>query len=182
VTSASPSSSPARVTPATSGRATRESIVPAAKKDFPNTTPPLVSDRKPSTGESKSRIPNRASTTDGAPASNANPPSRYQVYRYEIEQGSVADRSPGGESGAPACYAGDSLPGAPDRRILYAALINCRSLGLNAGARWNIPVAAFGKLFLTLPLSRPQTDLYVELVDLVQPGDHVNLDLVQLYR
>jgi Putative Flp pilus-assembly TadE/G-like len=119
---------------------------------------------------------------DGAPASNANPPSRYQVYRYEIEQGFVADRSPGGESGAPACYAGDGLPGAPDRRILYAALINCRSLGLNRGARWNIPVAAFGKLFLTLPLSRSQTDLYVELVDLVKPGDHVNLDLVQLYR
>jgi hypothetical protein len=119
---------------------------------------------------------------DGAPASNANPPGRYAVYRYEIEQGYVADRSPGGESGAPACYAGDSLPGIPDRRIMYAAVINCRSLGLNAGARGDIPVAAFAKFFLTLPLSRSQTDLYVETVDLVKPGDDVNFDLVQLYR
>jgi hypothetical protein len=61
-------------------------------------------------------------------------------------------------------------------------VVNCRSLGLNAGARSDIPVAAFAKFFLTLPLSRAQTDLYVEIVDLVKPGDEVNLDLVQLYR
>ena len=120
--------------------------------------------------------------TGGAPASNANPPSRYEIYRYEIEQGFVADRSPGGESGAPACYSGDNLANVPDRRVLYAAVINCRSLGLDAGARWNIPVAAFAKFFLTLPLVRSQTDLYVELVELVKGGDHGNYDLVQLYR
>jgi len=119
---------------------------------------------------------------NGAPANNANPPSRYDVYRYEIEQGFVADRSPGGESGAPVCYAGDGLSGTPDRRILHAAVINCRSLNLNVGARLNIPVAAFGKFFLALPLTRSQTDLYVETVDLVKPGDDVNFDMVQLYR
>jgi hypothetical protein len=119
---------------------------------------------------------------NGAPANNASPPSRYEVYRYEIEQGFVADRSPGGESGAPVCYGGGELSGMPDRRILHAAVINCRSLNLNAGARLNIPVAAFGKFFLTLPLTRSQTDLYVEIVDLVKPGDEVNFDLVQLYR
>jgi Putative Flp pilus-assembly TadE/G-like len=118
----------------------------------------------------------------GAPASNANPPNRYEVYRYEIEQGFVADRSPGGESGAPACYGGGELPHRPDRRILHAAVINCRALDLSAGARSNIPVAAFGKFFLTLPLSRSQSDLYVEMVDLVKPGDDVNFDMVQLYR
>jgi Flp pilus assembly protein TadG len=119
---------------------------------------------------------------NGAPASNANPPSRYDVYRYEIEQGYAADRSPSGESGAPACYSGSGLSDTPDRRILHAGVVNCRSLGLNAGARSDIPVAAFAKFFLTLPLSRAQTDLYVEIVDLVKPGDEVNLDLVQLYR
>jgi hypothetical protein len=31
-------------------------------------------------------------------------------------------------------------------------------------------------------LSRSQSDLYVETVHLVKPGDDVNLDLVQLYR
>ena len=119
---------------------------------------------------------------NGAPANNANPPSRYDVYRYEIEQRYVADRSPGGETGAPACYSGGELSDQPDRRIAPAAVVNCRSLGLNVGARSNIPVAAFGKFFLTLPLSRSQTDLYVELVDLVKPGDQVNFDMVQLYR
>jgi hypothetical protein len=108
--------------------------------------------------------------------------SRYDVYRYEIEQGFVSDRSPGGESGAPACFGEEIWPGGPDRRVLYAAVANCQSLGLSAGARWNIPVAAFGKFFLTLPLSRSQSDLYVEMVDLVKPGDDVNLDLVQLCR
>jgi Flp pilus assembly protein TadG len=121
-------------------------------------------------------------TVNGAPASNSNPPSRYDVYRYEIDQGYVTDRSPGGESGAPACYSGGELSGQPDRRILHAAVVNCQNLGLNAGARSDIPVAAFGKFFLTLPLSRAQTDLYVELVDLVKPGDGVNFDMVQLYR
>jgi hypothetical protein len=120
-------------------------------------------------------------TINGSPASNANPPSRYDVYRYEIEQGFVADRSPGGESGVPACYGGQ-LSEAPDRRILHAAVVNCRSLGLNAGVRASVPVAAFGKFFLSLPLSRSQTDLYVETVDLVKPGDSVNYDMVQLYR
>jgi hypothetical protein len=119
---------------------------------------------------------------NGGPASNANPPSRYDVYRYEIDQGYVADRSPGGESGVPACYGGGNRAAQPDRRILHAAVVNCQSLGLNARAGSGIPVAAFGKFFLTLPLSRSQTDLYVETVGLVKPGDDVNFDMVQLYR
>lgn len=121
-------------------------------------------------------------TMNGAVASNANPPSRYDVYRYEIEHGYVADRSPGGESGTPACYSGGGLSSTLDRRVLYAAIVNCHSLDLAGEGPTGVPVAAFGKLFLTLPLSSSQTDLYVELVGLVKPGDGVNLDRVQLYR
>src|SRR5215471_12170500 len=47
--------------------------------------------------------------------------------------------------------------------------------------RAKVPVAAFAKLFLTLPLGS-KTDLYVELVGLVRPGDGVSYDVVQLYR
>jgi len=120
---------------------------------------------------------------NGVVVSNSDPPSRYQVYRYEIEQGLVADRSPGGESGAPTCYSGaNGLSTIPDRRILFAAIINCHSLGLAGEGPANVPIAAFGKLFLTLPLSRSQTDLYIELIALVRPGDAENFDLVQLYR
>jgi Putative Flp pilus-assembly TadE/G-like len=121
-------------------------------------------------------------TINGSLANNATPPSRYSVYRYEIEQGFVGDRSPGGETGVPACFAGGELSNKPDRRMLHAAVINCLSLGLAGSAQSNVPVAAFGKFFLTLPLQRSQTDLYVELVGLVGPSDSVNYDMVQLYR
>jgi len=119
---------------------------------------------------------------DGSTASNSNPPSRYDLYRYEIDQGYVGDRSPGGESGAPACYGGGILSDVPDRRVLYSAIVNCQSLGLVGSTQTNVPVAAFGKLFLTLPLQRSQTDLYVELTGLVKPGDDGNFEMVQLYR
>src|SRR5499427_2273153 len=121
-------------------------------------------------------------TLTGGAASNADVPSRYRVYRYEIEEGHVADVSVGGESGAPACYSGDYLSGTPDRRIFHAAIVNCQSLQLEGEAQFNVPVAAFGKFFLTLPLERSQTDLYVEMVGLVRPGDGVSFDVVQLYR
>jgi hypothetical protein len=119
---------------------------------------------------------------NGMLASNSSPPSRYAVYRHEIEQGYVTDRSPGGETGAPACYSGRALSDAADRRVLDAAIINCQSMGLAGEGLTNVPVAAFGKFFLTLPLARSQTDLYVELVGLVKPGDGVDFDMVQLYR
>lgn len=119
---------------------------------------------------------------NGTLASNASPPSRYAIYRYEIEQGYVADRSPGGETGAPACYRGGALADVADRRVLNAAIINCQSMGLAGEGLTNVPVAAFGKFFLTLPLAQSQTDLYVELVGLMKPGDVGNFDMVQLYR
>jgi hypothetical protein len=53
---------------------------------------------------------------------------------------------------------------------------------LEGEVQFKVPVAAFGKLFLTLPLERSQTDLYVEMVGLVRPGDGVSFDVVQLYR
>jgi Flp pilus assembly protein TadG len=113
---------------------------------------------------------------DGGPADNTDVPSRYRVYRYEIEQGLV------GELGAPACYRGGDLSAVPDRRILHAAVINCQSLRSVDEPHSNVPAAAFGKFFLTSPLAPAQTDLYVEMVGLVRPGDGVSFDVVQLYR
>ena len=69
------------------------------------------------------------------PASNSNLPSRYSIYRYEIEQGIVGDISYAGETGAPACYGGDLLQSTPDRRIVQAAVINCLPPGERAPAR-----------------------------------------------
>jgi hypothetical protein len=120
---------------------------------------------------------------NGSPANNSNLPSRYGVYRYEIEQGMVEDRSPGGESGAPACYGGGVYSDAPDRRIIQAAVLNCLSLDLGEGPQSTVPVAAFGKFFLTLPLAVSQTDVFVEMEGLVDPSDRTqNFDMVQLFR
>ena len=125
----------------------------------------------------------QAPTINGESATNSNPPSRYRVYRYEIDQGMIDDHSPGGESGAPACYSGGSLSDAPDRRIVQAAVLNCLSLDIGRSAQPNLPVAAFGKFFLTLPLAPSQTNLFVETVGLMNPADRsVNFDMVQLYR
>jgi len=117
------------------------------------------------------------------PAGNSNRPSRYTVYRYEIERGYVGDRSFGGETGTPACYAGAEAPAAPDRRIIHAAVLNCLSLGVGEAAQTNIPVAAFTKFFMTLPMAPSQTDLYVETLGFVTPGDGTrDFEMVQLHR
>jgi Flp pilus assembly protein TadG len=122
-------------------------------------------------------------TIGGQPATNDDPPSRYDVYRYEIDQGFVGDESPGPEIGAPACYRGAVLSAVPDRRVIQAAVINCRSLDLEGGALADVPIAAFGKFFLTLPLMRSQTDIYVEIRGLVTPRDGTaDFEMVQLYR
>lgn len=120
---------------------------------------------------------------NGSPANNSNLLSRYSVYRYEIEQGMLEDRSPGGESGAPACYGGGVYSDAPDRRIIQAAVVNCLSLDLGQDPQSTVPVAAFGKFFMTLPLAPSQTNLFVEMVGLVNPSDRTqNFDMVQLFR
>src|SRR5262249_61861328 len=108
---------------------------------------------------------------------------RYSWYRHEMHQGMFGARSPGGESGAPACYGGGALSDLPDRRVLQAAVLNCRSLGIGQDAQPDLPVAAFGKFFLTLPLAPSQTNLFVETVGLINPADRMfNFDMVQLYR
>jgi len=124
-----------------------------------------------------------APTINGEPANNSNPPSRYGVYRYEIEQGYIGDRSPGGEGGAPACYSGDVVSDKPDRRVIQAAVVNCLSLNLDEDSQTNVPVAAFGKFFMTLPMAQTGSDIYVETVGLVTPGDGTtDFEMVQLYR
>lgn len=118
---------------------------------------------------------------NGEPASNSNLPSRYNIYRYEIDQGIVGDRSPGAETGNPTCYGGP-LANEPDRRVIQTAIVNCVGAALDEQAS-AVRVVAFGKFFMTLPVPRGSTDIYAELVGLVSPGDHAsNFEMVQLYR
>jgi hypothetical protein len=134
----------------------------------------------------------------GAPASNTNLPSRYDVYRYEIAQGATFINNPSGqaatpppanpERGAPIC-SGSATSDTPDRRIFYAAIVNCESnlppaLPLGPGNQTGIPVAAFAKFFITQPVAAAQDDIMAEIVELVTPGNSAgfNFDQVQLYR
>lgn len=122
-------------------------------------------------------------------------PSRYDVYRWEIEN-EIPDNSPTGENGNPMCSASET-PDEPDRRILYAAVIDCAAYGdLVKGKATDIPVLSFVKMFMTQPMAKKDecgeddetvdcnNTLFVEMVDVVQPGidDEVIHDIVQLYR
>lgn len=102
--------------------------------------------------------------------------SRYSVYQYEMNY--LSDRSPGVEIGWPRC----NPLAARDRRILNAAIINCGSspVAVTRNAR-DVPVAAFGRFFLTLPAA-PGAGPYAEFLGLIKPTDRVNHDMVQLYR
>jgi hypothetical protein len=137
----------------------------------------------------------------GGPASNANLPSRYDVYRYEIAHGSSFISNPSGQAATPPppnaeqpnlpaqMCSGSATNDTPDRRIFYAAVVNCKanlppSLPLGPGNQSGVPVAAFAKFFITQPVAASQDDILAEIVDLVTPGNSegVNFDEVQLYR
>jgi Flp pilus assembly protein TadG len=152
--------------------------------------------------------------TAAAPAgcTKANPTiSRYKVYRYEIDNNLVNDWSAGpdgtsypdntagnknSENGAPLCAGAgngvDTSTGATDRRVIFAAIINCEAqsalIGVGGANANNIPLADFGKFFMTQPVgvNDPKVDpnsLYGEMAGLLSSLDKVVImNQVQLYR
>lgn len=128
--------------------------------------------------------------------SNSNRPTRYQVYKHEVStigSGSLTDlvarKSAINEVGNPTCYSGSTPATDPDRRLIYAAIVNCSELNIRGGSSGPIPVLAFGKFFLTEPVPKsPSSDagtIYSEFVDIIRPGsigNEVARDKVQLYR
>jgi Flp pilus assembly protein TadG len=134
--------------------------------------------------------------TSGAPAGCTATPtiSRYQVYQYEIAQGLVGQSSQYAqaacpvsqrETGNPSC-AGTSV-GVPNRRDIVVPVINClaHAAQITGGATANnIPVARFGKYFITQPVGDDGTNfVYGEFSGVATQNDGVRiLDQVQLYR
>ncbi|WP_095088515.1 TadE/TadG family type IV pilus assembly protein [Mesorhizobium sophorae] len=127
----------------------------------------------------------------------ANLPTRYEVYRYEIDPDGnpltndsiVGDASVGGEKGTPPAGAGTPIS-TPDRRLLYGAILDCNALkasGTNfSGRQTGIPVRRFGSFFITEPIIDGK-NIYVELVDITGKGgsgtlDNYLRDEAQLYR
>ena len=123
---------------------------------------------------------------------NGNLPTRHDVYRWEIDNAAIPNKSSvGGENGNPGCSSA-TVTDDPDRRVIYAAVINCTEHDLHGGSGDTIPALTFMKMFITQPMTKlpgtGHTDedntLYVEMIDIVKPGvdDEVVHDIVQLYR
>jgi hypothetical protein len=133
--------------------------------------------------------------------SSDNLPTRYDVYRWEIDNGDIpnnSDGTPMGENGKMAdmsskrCSQNEPTVD-PDRRVLYAAIVNCKANPFK-GHTVGLPVVAFVKMFMTQPMMKvtgkdsenEESDgsLYLEMIDVVEPGvdDEVVHDIVQLYR
>lgn len=128
--------------------------------------------------------------------SNANLPSRYDVYRAEIgtigtggATDLVAHANANNERGSAMCYSGSTPTDTPDRRVLYVAIIDCQNLNVHGNTVAPLPVMAFGKFFVTEPISNPPDadagTIFAELIGLSEPGsvsNEVAHDIVQLYR
>ncbi|MFP1645449.1 TadE/TadG family type IV pilus assembly protein [Pontitalea aquivivens] len=114
-------------------------------------------------------------------------PSRYDVYRYEIEQDMIADRSvPVGangrrESGFPQCSNPDpaDLPTDPldDPRVMFAAIVDCLAHGGNGVTQF--PVNSFASIFMVNPMQKQGTGdgtIDVEIIDITGNGGNGTLD------
>ena len=133
--------------------------------------------------------------------SNADPPSRYEVYRYEIDNKLRLEKAKGfnnpiptsTEVGAPVCYR-QPLP-APDeelvdRRVFLGAVLDCQALdetySISGSSSPPVPVTAFGQFFVTEPVDKHDGAIWVEMIDLVEPGTArargIVHDVVRLYR
>lgn len=121
-------------------------------------------------------------------ASNTNPPTRYSLYRYEIAHPAlITQSSVAGEIGSKQC-SNQTAPATLDRRLIYGAIINCKTNPIGSGASGDpVPVEAFASFFLTETVeSGPDQIIRVELVDVTGGGagslNSFVRDEVQLYR
>lgn len=124
-----------------------------------------------------------------AQAPGANGPSRYDVYRYEIENDLMSHLSTGNgsgqkrESGLPGCALSASNPPTPvddpDRRLMFAAIVDCIANGGNGVTTF--PVNSYASIFLVSPMQHsPSTGdgtIDIEITDITGFGGNGTLDL-----
>ncbi len=109
-------------------------------------------------------------------------PTRYDLYKYENSttfkgKSLLSIKSAGGETGAPLCYAGQS-----NRRLLYAAVVDCSQLG---GGRTNVRPEGVATFFLLQPAQGSGFGTMLgEYVGYSAPNDASGIvhDVSQLYR
>ena len=126
--------------------------------------------------------------------SPAAPPSRYAMYRWEIDNNSVPGPKTYGENslteeeGLPQCHTYGPSTTVEDRRIINVAVLNCGMI-LESGEEMNgrsgpLPVETFVKVFLTEPMGDSQDNiLWGEITGpVIQGEDSTSRDMVALTR
>jgi hypothetical protein len=124
----------------------------------------------------------------GALSPGASIPSRYDVYRYEIDNARTADLSRGDgtragtrESGLPQCTQPSTiLDPTPegDRRIIFAAIIDC--LAEQASGRTELRVNSFASIFLVSPMLQRVPQPGETNVDPVEDAGVIDVEIVDI--
>ncbi|MER9938826.1 pilus assembly protein TadG-related protein [Mesorhizobium sp. M0088] len=98
--------------------------------------------------------PNVPSTTN--PTGAAVPASRYDVYKYEIANGLVGDKSlaPTKETGVPACFKGATPNLDPDRRLLNMAIVDCIANRAKINGHIQLKPDGYASVFLNSPIQK----------------------------
>ncbi|MGC5843921.1 Tad domain-containing protein [Mesorhizobium abyssinicae] len=99
--------------------------------------------------------PNVPSATNPT-GSKTVPASRYDVYKYEISQGLVGDKSkaPTKETGTPACYKGTAPTPDPDRRLLNMAIVDCLANTDKINGHVQIKPSGYASVFVNTPVQK----------------------------
>lgn len=107
-------------------------------------------------------------------------PTRYEVYRWEIDSGHIPGQAGYGASqtpeiGTPRCFTGGAASDQPDRRLLTVAVLQCRKLdaayGMNGNSTPPLPASGFVKVFLTEPMGSGSDDIiWGEIVGMLENG------------
>lgn len=127
--------------------------------------------------------------------SPSEPPSRYAMYRWEIDNNCVPGAETYGnyavtaEEGLPQCHTSGPSTTVEDRRIITAAVLNCAKIEADSPngmfkQKDPLPVETFVKVFLTEPMGKGQQNvLYGEIIGPVVKGqDGEANDLVAVRR
>jgi hypothetical protein len=111
--------------------------------------------------------------------------TRYDAYRYEIDNGLLFDNGPQGENAEASCAPTNIDDPIRDRRTLYVAVINCLENNIT-GDKDNVQVIEYAKMFLTEPVGIDTSsvdDIWAEMQGVaVQGADGLLHDFPVLYR
>jgi len=150
--------------------------------DDSDITPAIKNGTNPYIGNGDVVWGNYSSVNGNIPVTGVTGAKRHQQYLDEIRDGHTALESVGNgsrrEKGTPVCATGTA-----DRRDMYAAVVDCASLG---GGSSSAPVKAVVKFFLLQPVISTggygtMLGEYVEVAE-ANDGSGILHDIVQLYR